>query len=337
MKFSKEEIQRKYTHLAKQTRNFLQSPQCREFLLFLFFLFIASSFWILQTLNDEYETEVSIPLRIKNVPESVVFTSDIPQSLNLKLEDKGTVLVKYKIGNRFSPITLDFEEFLQKGNHIRLLSTDLTKKIQSQLVVSTHVKEIKPDTLEIIYTQGEGKKVPVRIKEVPIPRRQYYIVGQSMTPDSITVYAPQNILNSIHEVYTQNTGLSDIADTTNFSLAITPIKGAKFIPNKVDVSFYADILTEKTVSVPVQGFHFPAEKQLKTFPSKVNVTFQVGMQQFKHITAEDFIVGVSYDTLMSNTSKDHCQVEIMEAPSNISHIRLSPTSVEYLIEQKSQL
>ena len=119
MKFSKKEILQTYKHLVKKIWNFLQSPQCREFLFFLFFVFIASAFWILQTLNEEYETEVSIPLRFKNVPENVVFTSDIPQNLNLKVSDKGTVLVKYMLGQGLMPITLDFDEFRQKGTHIR--------------------------------------------------------------------------------------------------------------------------------------------------------------------------------------------------------------------------
>ena len=121
MKFSKEEILQTYKHLVKKIWNFLQSPQCREFLFFLFFVFIASAFWILQTLNEEYETEISIPLRIKNVPENVVFTSDIPQELQLKLADKGTVLVNYMLGQGLMPVTLDFEEYKQRGNHIRLL------------------------------------------------------------------------------------------------------------------------------------------------------------------------------------------------------------------------
>ena len=337
MRFTKEEALKTYKHLAQKVRNFLQSPQCREFLFFLFFVFIASTFWILHTLDEEYETEVSVPLRLKNVPENVLFTSDIPQEIGLKLEDKGTVLVKYLLGQSLVPVTLDFEEYSQKGNHIRLITTELTKKVESQLVVSTRVKDITPDTLEIFYTQGQGKKVPVRIRGNATTKRQYYLTGQRIMPDSVMVYAPKNILKSIDAAYTQEADLSDIADTTtNFTLSISPVKGAKFIPDKADVQYYADILTEKTVSVPITGFHFPDEKQLKTFPSKVDITFQVGMQHFKEITAEDFVVGVSFETLLADPSNDHCQLQLTEAPANISHIRLSPTSVEYLIEQKIQ-
>lgn len=336
MKFSKEEIQKAYKHLANKARNFLQSPQCREFLLFLFFVFIASAFWILQTLNEEYETEVSVPLRLKNVPENVVFTSEIPQKLNLKLADKGTVLVKYMLGQSLMPVTLDFDEYRQKGDHIRLLTTELEKKMLSQLVVSTQIKSIAPDTIEIIYTQGEGKRVPVRLKGNPTPKRQYYITGQELTPDSVMVYAPRNILNDVNAAYTQEAELTGISDTTTFTLPLSPIKGVKFVPNAVEARFYADILTEKTVSVPIEGIGFPADKQLKTFPSKANITFQVGMQQFKNITDKDFTVGVTYKELQANPSTDRCRLQVIDSPANVSHIRISPTEAEYLIEQRIQ-
>lgn len=334
MKLSKEEIKQAYHHLVKKTRDTLQTPQCREFLFFLFFIFIASVFWILQTLNETYTTEVNVPLRIKNVPENVVFTSDIPQALSLTIEDKGTVLSKYMLGKKISPITLDFKEY--KNNHIRLLTSELEKKLLSQLAVSTKLQDISPDTIEIFYSQSEGKKIPVRIRGNITPKQQYYIAKRAITPDSVTVYAPKNILQTLNEAYTQPFHLTEVADTMSYMAEIAQQKGVKFIPEKVKIQFHADILTEKTIAVPIVGIDFPPNTQLKTFPSKVNVTFQVGMQHFKDITAEDFTIGISYHTLQQLTSHERCEPEVITSPDNVSHIRISPTNVEYLIEQSHQ-
>lgn len=333
MKFSKEEIQNTYKHLAKKVWNFLQSPQCREFLFFLFFVFIAAAFWILQTLNDTYETEITIPLRLKNVPENVVFTNELPSNLNLKVEDKGTVLVNYMLGQGFIPLTLDFNEYKQKGDHIRLLSSELEKTILSQLVVSTKLIDITPDTLEIIYTQGKGKKLPVKLQGDFSAKRQYYIADLNITPDSVMVYAPPTLLDNMHTVYTQIENLTDIADTVTHTIPLVPVKGAKFIPQQVNVHFFADILTEKTVTVPIVGTGFPANKQLKTFPSKANITFQIGMHLFKEVNADDFTISVPYADLQKNPSNDHYELKVTTAPAKASHIRISPASVEYLIEQ----
>ena len=173
MKFPIKKIQELYPLVKDTVRNFLKSPQSREFLLFLFFVVIALTFWTLHTLNDNYETEVSIPLKMKNIPENVVMTNEIPSHLNLRIEDRGTVLVNYLFGQGFVPLTLDFNDYQQKGNHIRILSSNLEKKILSQLSTSTKLKEITPDTLELIYTEGIWKKIPVQIQGDVTAEKQY--------------------------------------------------------------------------------------------------------------------------------------------------------------------
>jgi len=91
--------------------------------------------------------------------------------------------------------------------------------------------------------------------------------------------------------------------------------------------------SEKTVEVPVQGIHFPVDKLLRTFPSKVQVTFQVGLRQFKSVTADDFNVVVDYEELREETS-EKCRPVLVQSPSNVNHVRISPQEIDYIIEQK---
>lgn len=332
MMFSKKDIQAKYRKLELKVRKFLQKPQCREFLIFSFFVFIAFIFWILQTLNDTYETEFTIPLRLKNVPNDVVITSDLPDNLQVTVKDKGTVLVNYMLGQSFMPINVEFEDYKQKGTHVRILSTELQRKVLGQLAASTALRSVKPDTLDFIYTQGKAKKVPVRMVGTATAERQYYIAGRNFVPDSVIVYAPQTILDTIKAAYTEEVHLENIVDTVHLNAKLETIKGAKFVPDYVDLCFYADIFTEKTVEVPVVGVGFPKNKLLKTFPSKVNVTFQVGLSRFKNITADDFSIEVSYEELKYNRS-DKCKLRLKTLPVGATHIRISPEKVDYLIEQ----
>ena len=151
----------RYSNMLQKVRNFLLSEKSREFLIFLFFVFVSFSFWLLQVLNDDYETELAIPVKMKNVPENVVMTSELPSEIRIGVKDRGTVLVNYMLGQTFYPVVIDFTEFAYKGNHVQIPSSLLTKRIIGQLNQSTKVSAVKPDTLEFIYTQGKGKKVPV--------------------------------------------------------------------------------------------------------------------------------------------------------------------------------
>ena len=73
--FGKVNMRTRNSNVLQRIRDFLLSKKSREFLIFLFFVFVSFFFWLLQVLNDDYETEFSIPIRMKNVPDNVVMIS----------------------------------------------------------------------------------------------------------------------------------------------------------------------------------------------------------------------------------------------------------------------
>ena len=331
--FEKKNIRVQYLRTLEKIRNFLLSKKSREFLIFLFFAFVSFCFWLLQVLNDDYETELTISLRMKNVPENVVLTSELPSDLKVGVKDRGTVLFNYIVGQTFYPLTIDFEEYIEKGSQVRILSSSLSKRIASQLNQSTKIQTIKPDTLEYIYTKGVGKKLPVKFRGEVKAQRQYYIADTIFSPDSVMAFAPREILDTMTAAYTELLEKEEVSDTLRQQLRLMPVRGARFTPSQSDVTFLVDVFAEKTVEVPVQGINFPDDKLLRTFPSKVNVTFQIGLSQFKSITAEDFTVVVDY-LQIQESKNDKCRPALLRSPENVNHVRVSPQAIDYIIEQK---
>ncbi|WP_455672174.1 CdaR family protein [Phocaeicola sp.] len=333
--FDKRNIRIYYLRTLERIRSFLLSRNSREFLIFLFFVFVSFCFWLLQVLNDDYETEFSIPLRLKNVPNNVVLTSEPPGELRIGVKDRGTVLVNYMLGQTFYPVTIDFKEYADKGtsSQIRVPMSVLTKKIAGQLSQSTKLLTIKPDTVEFIYTTGQAKKVPVKLQGKVGLDRQYYISDIIYAPDSVMVYAPKEILDTITAAYTEPVNFENISDTTHRRISLANVKGARFTPSFNDVTLMVDVYSEKTVEVPVRGVNFPPDKVLRTFPSKVQVTFQVGLSHFKSITADDFFISVTYEELLHNKG-EKCPVNLKSVPRYVNHVRLNPKEVDYLIEQQ---
>jgi len=321
-----------YSRLSKRIKNFLLSKQSREFFVFLFFFLIAGAFWLLQTLNDDYEAELTMPVRLRGVPNNVVMTSEPPSELKVRVKDKGVVLLNYTVARNFYPINLEFSDYKGKNNHIKIYATEFEKKILNQLNASTRLLSVRPDTLDYIYATGQSKQVPVRLNAKVTSGRQYYIPDTLYKPDSVLVYAPSALLDTIKYAYTEKFILENISDTTTHQAGIRPIRGAKFVPNSVDITFPVDIYTEKTVEVPLIGANFPADRVLRTFPSKVKVTFQVGMSKFKDIEAEDFSIRISYNELQRLPS-DKYKITLTTIPTGISNIRVSPEEIDFLIEQ----
>ena len=238
--FDRRNIKYTYLKLSKKIKDFLLSDKSREFLIFLFFFLIAGGFWLLQTLNNDYEAEFSIPVRMKDLPNNVVLTSEPPSELRVRVKDKGTVLLNYMLGKSFFPVNLGFLDYKGKDNHVKIYASDFEKKILSQLNVSSKILSIKPDTLEYIYSEGKSKLVPVRFQGKVTAGLQYYVSDTICKPDSVLVYAPEGILDTITTAYTQNITLENISDTTRRRIPLTSERGVKFVPASVEMTFPVD-------------------------------------------------------------------------------------------------
>lgn len=330
--FTSRNIKYFYCKIIRKIRNFLLGAQSREFLIFLFFFLVATGFWLLQTLKNDYETEFSIPLKLKNIPNDVVMTSEPVNELRIAVKDKGTVLLNYMLGQSFYPVSIDFNDYKDRGSHVRILSGELERKILGQLNASTKLLNIKPDTIDYIYSKGKAKKIPVRLRGEVTAGPQYYMADTIYSPDSVVVYAPKAILDTIKVAYTQNVKLLEITDTLKQRISLERVRGAKFVPNSIEITFPVDIFTEKTIEIPVIGVGFPTDKILRTFPSKVQVTFLVGLHRFKHIHPDDFILEIPYNELVKNSS-DKYTLKFKSLPAGVSHVRIVPEQVDFLIEQ----
>ena len=330
--FEQRNIKRLFLKTRKQTKDFLLSAKSREFFVFLCFFFIAAGFWLLQTLNNDYETEFSIPVRLRNVPENVVITSDPVSEVRVRVRDKGTVLLNYMLGKTFYPVILDFKNYTNMGNHVQVQTSQVQKWITGQLNASTALLSMKPDTLEYYYSTGVSKMIPVKLCGNVSAGEQYYLPDTLFTPDSVRVYAPSDALDTMKVAYTLPLNLDNITDTLEREVTLSAPKGAKYIPASVKLTLPVDMYTEKTVEVPLRGINFPADKVLRAFPSKIKISFQVGMGRFRQITADDFHLVVSYEELVRLGSEKYT-VKLRTLPEGVSHVRFNPEQVDFLIEQ----
>ena len=189
--------------------------------------------------------------------------------------------------------------------------------------------------MEYIYSTGASKLVPVKFQGTVSAGRQYYISDTVCKPDSVLAYAPEGALDTITVAYTRKVKFEDISDTLRQQVPLLAPRGIKFVPASVEMVFPVDIYTEKTVEVPLRGVNFPAGKVLRAFPSKVSVTFQVGLSRFNKITESDFHINVSYEELLKLGSDKKYTVKLKSVPKGVNQIRINPEQVDFLIEQVS--
>jgi len=314
--------------------DFVFSNANRDFLVFLFFLGLSGIFWLSLTLNDTYEREFSIPVSVVDIPKNAVLTSDEVDTVKMTIRDKGIILVAYQYGDYLKRLRIPFKNYTRNNGSGSVPAAELQKLVYQQLVSSSKITACKPDKLEFFYNYGTNKKVPVRWSGRVIPEELYFISRVDYLPDSVTVYASDEKLDSINMVYTETLNYANFRDTLTISCNLAKIKGVKIVPEKVKINFYTDVLTEENIEgVPIQGINLPDGKALRTFPAKVTVSFVTGVNVFRNLTPDDFTVVADYNEIKRHPS-EKCRITLKNVPQGISRARLDVTLVDYLIENE---
>lgn len=315
-------------------RNFLFSSVNKEFLIFLFFLALSGVFWLMMTLNENYEKEVCVPVRISGIPKNVVLTSDETDTIKVTLNDKGLVLLGYIYGEGIRTLNINFKTYARSGESVTVPASELQRLLYQQLSSSTRISAVKPDKLEFFYNYGLKKRVPVKWTGIVKPEHLYFISHVDYHPDSITVYAPKNRIDSINVVYTEPLNLTNFRDTMSVKCNLQKMRGVKLVPASARLVFFTDVLTEESISdIPIKGINMPPGKVLRTFPSKATVRFVTGVSQFRKLSAKDFEIIVDYDEIFSNPS-EKCRIHLKSVPNGVSRASVNMSEVDYLIEEE---
>lgn len=321
-------------NLWQVIRDFLFSKANREFLIFLFFLALAGLFWLFLNLNETYEKEFAIPVTITDVPKNVMLTSDETDTVKITIRDKGTILATYMYGKALPHVRINYKNYARNDGTGIIHMGELQKFIRQQLASSSKVTNVKPDKLVFYYNFGDKKRVPVRWSGRVIPEQLFFISRVEYQPDSVTVYAPKEKLDSINMIYTEQLNYVNFRDTLQVNCRLMKQTGVKTVPEEISIRFYTDVLTEESIDgVPVQGINMPPGKILRTFPTKVKVRFVTGANVFRNLHPEDFTVVADYNDLISNPS-EKCRIYLKDSPSGISRARLDISHVDYLIEEE---
>ena len=303
--------------------------------MFVLCLIISVYFWVVTALRDTFEREIDVPLQLEGVPETGRITTPLPEVVHAAVRDKGTKLVSYRWRHRaMRPVVLNFQDYdngaVSGRGQVPL--GDVLRVVQHQLDGTTQVQGLRPDTLEFYFNRGLCFRLPVRPVGTFVPSAQSYIQSLSVSPDSVDVYAPVSVLDTMRYAYTQALSMSGIAKTTTRTAHLMPLRGVKYEPDEVSVTVGVDFYAERTLRVPIIGLNFPPDRRLRTFPSHASVTFRAGSAQLKDIAEDNFVLAFTYEELLQNEA-DKLTLHLKSLPPGVSNARITPQEVDYLIER----
>ena len=318
----------------KNFRRILRRILNRQFLVFLFYLLLAAIFWLFIVVEETKECDFDVPIVLTNMPANVIVTSDVPQSLKIRLRDKNIQLLTYKFNPKYLPqLEIDYNDWNSSKGHVSLLTANLLRSIRDQFAPTTQVIGYHPDTLSFYFNHGDHRRLPVRVQGTLKAAVGYTITGVRLSTDSVTVYAPRHVFDTLTAAYTKPVVIEDVAEKASWKVALQPINGVKYDTKDITFTVVTDRLVEKSVQVPVTCLNMPEGKQLRTFPGFVTVTFQVGMKKYRSIRAEDFTATLDYEQIKA-LPDNRCAVKVTCASSDVRYVKTQPQDVEFIVENQ---
>ena len=129
-------ISRTYVRIKK----LLSRVMNKQFLIFLFFVALSTVFWLFKSLGATYEMEFEVPLKLVNVPEKAVITTELPKTMRVVVKDRGAVLLQYRYVSLLSPVTVDFTQDESDDGHVVALTREYIKQVTRQFPPSAHIQ-----------------------------------------------------------------------------------------------------------------------------------------------------------------------------------------------------
>ena len=317
-------------------KNFEWLPKDKkQWEVFIICVCIASLFWILKTLSDNFKTEVVLQMNyeLPDIPNEVIYEAP-PSELKVQIEAKGFELLLSYINPKRKKFTLlpqDFEYVhTNKGKKWFCILGKSNINFSEQLGKYSKIYGYEKDSIVFYSDKMVNKKLPINFTyKASYDSTFYTIQSVNVQPDSIVIIGAKSKIQNL-KVWETNIGKITIKNNRlERKIPIQlPFGIKKSIPENIDFKINLDALKLQKIAVPVVCTNCPPNKILQFFPAKVDITFYCGMEQFKLITKKSFKVVVDYEKV--NLEDERINVQLEQFPDFVKEIKIYPAKVEFI-------
>lgn len=321
--------------IKQKLKEFLQSNQWKNSLIFLIFVALAFSFWLLQYYQQKFDVEISVPVQYINIPADIVLTENPPKEISLRISDKGTVLLNYSLRKKKTPIVIDVEKIIPDNSTYLIDQSALFDIIRERLQNTSELKTFTPGRIVIYYAPLDHKELPIVVTGNLIPAPGY-MLSDSIRPNpaTVTAYSDSKTLDSLSYIKTDSFDKKNINKDFNFSVSLIAPPKIRLSETETDISVKVEEFTEKVFEIPISCTNLPKDRIVRFFPSEVQVYVQTGLSKYSVITKADFEIKVDYSDLFNNHS-ENIHIGLTKQPEDLISYRLMPDIVQFIIEQKN--
>ncbi len=294
-------------------------------------LVLSALLWLSLSLNQTYEIDKSVPVKISIIKPYAV-SGSIPLRLDVKFRGVGWSLVRL-----FTSLNPEFNyNVVPRIDEKTVILTKQYLNDNLGLSQNLNIADVYPESLYVVVDKYEEKYVKLLPKVKVECRSGYQVVGRPrLEPDSIKIGGSSRILNSIGPLCTQEVVFNNV--NSSFSMDVNVSDSLSNIiwrsENIVKLSVNIELSAEKEyqgVQIRVTGV--PADKEVLLIPENVAVHLKGGVNQLAALDPSKIIAALGYNAIFADTTG---AVEpIFDLPEGTSLVGIKPEKIQYVIKKK---
>ncbi len=298
---------------------------------------IAFFFWFFIKSEDTYTLNVNIPLVARNLQEQKTYKEEVPESIFVTLKGAGRSFIWLRLFNSF--YQNDFKAVIDLSSITDEYNFELDsyyKENPEKIVLPSSldlkfIEVLSPRNIQIKLQRYLVKKVPIKSQILSSTEPGYIALEGIFSPDSISIGGPEETVNAIKFVQTEeDTLLNLISSVENDWLILNPNKLISYEPKKVTGFINVQPISETIVTgIPVQLINKPNDVNVFVNPATVALTIVGGLDQIANILPND--IDVMIDFSLWNSDKQFYSPKINLPEYLIDWKDLSPSNLEILV------
>jgi hypothetical protein len=291
-------------------------------------------FWGLIKLSEVYTEDFVFKINYVNVPPEKQLTKLADSTLVVNIEAQGFAILKLNFFENNNAIDIDLANtdiILNEGDEYLIYTQELKEVFAAIFGVEENDFTFSETTLGFTLENLHEKILPVKENYQLEFKPQYDLYQPSViTPKTVTVYGPKEILDTLSFVLTQTIKLSNLDENKSISVGLkNPIPNLlHFTPEIVNMDIRVEKFTEKSVDVTIDFSSI--NQEIKSFPNSVQVNFKIAQKDFNLAEANQFHIVPETEGLDIKTA-DKLQLKLVRKPDFIRNAWIVPTEVEFLI------
>lgn len=301
-------------------------------LAFLGFLLVSFIIWLMITLSGSYVSTIRMQLVYDNVPEEKLLLGEPDNFLESSVYASGYRLLNARLFRE--SLTLDVASFAEGNEGSYLTRIELQNAVKDQFE-ELEIRRVFKDTLWLTLGQNKFKKVKVVPDLTVIFQEDHeYSEPLKITPDSIEIKGPEDVINGLDSVLTAKLVIRNLK--SDFEREVRVLLPDSL--NKVELKERTVLLegkvarySEKLLEVPVVVENIPEGITVKTFPASIRLLCKANIEDLKRLVPSGFRVVCDYNEAQNNAS--HLLPRVVEKPSFVKTVTLLDTKVEFLLKR----